>query len=313
MKPNPVMFSLLFLLSVALLPGCVPAADVPTSAPTLVLPAVTQSLPPATATPVVVTAVTADLNPVEAGAGLPSDAAVILVGEGETLNLRSAAGIVNPVVAEVAANATGLMRTGLAQFSGDNLWAEVRTSTGETGWVNARYLTEYVPAEKFCTDPQIRFLLDDFSIALENKNGELLSALVSPAHGLDLRFFRYGTLANYTPEEAAWVFRSSYAVMWGYAGGSGAEVNGTFSEVPLPKLLEVFEANYELYCNDVGVTSAFAQEPWLPEYANINFYNVFKPATDQYGGLDWRAWLVGIEYVGGKPYLFALIHFEWEP
>ena len=26
-----------------------------------------------------------------------------------------------------------------------------------------------------------------------------------------------------------------------------------------------------------------------------------------------RTWLVGIKYVGGKPYLFALIQFFWEP
>lgn len=313
MKPHLLKFSLFFLLSPALIFGCTPVSNVtPLPASTLGLPAVTELPPGPTADPAVATAAgTAVAAP--SPSALPSDVAVILVGESETLNLRTAAGVESAIVAEVAANATGLVRTGVTQVNGDALWVEVRTSTGETGWVNARFLTEYVSAERFCGDPQVQFLLDDLLIALESKNGKLFSTLVSPVHGLDLRFFRYGTLANYSPEEAAWVFQSTYEVLWGYEGGSGFEVNGTFSEVPLPKLLDVFSAQYELYCNDVGVTAAFAQEPWLPEYANINFYNVFKPATDQYGGLDWRAWLVGVEYVGGKPYLFALTHFKWEP
>ena len=310
MKPDFAKLSLLFLFLAALLLGCVPATDIsPTLVPMFSLPAETETAPPVNANSIVVI----DGSAVAAGPALPTDAAVILVGQGERLNLRAAAGVENPVVAEVAANATGLFRTGRTQFSGEDLWAEVRASTGETGWVNARYLTEYVPAEKFCADSQIQLLLDNLLIALESKNGELFASLVSPVHGLDLRYFRYGALANYSPAEATWVFQSSYEVVWGYAGGSGAEVKGAFSEAPLPMLLGVLQSEYELHCNDVGVTAAFAQEPWLPEYANINFYNVFKPATDQYGGLDWRAWLVGVEYVGGKPYLFALIHFEWEP
>ena len=59
--------------------------------------------------------------------------------------------------------------------------------------------------------------------------------------------------------------------------------------------------------------NAFAIPPWPLEYENINFYRVFVPGTEQYGGLDWRAWLVGVEYVSGKPYLFAMTNFEWEP
>ena len=306
-KPN-----LLFLLFLAFfLMGCAPAAgEVSTLMPTMIVPITEETLPAATA-PTVATAEGSAVVP--AGPALPSEAAVILVGKGETLNLRAGAGVENAIVTEVAANTTGLFRTGMEAFSGEELWAEVRTSTAETGWVNARFLTEYFSPEKFCADPKIQFLLDDLLIALQSENAELLATLVSPAHGLDLRVFHHGTLANYTSEEATWVFQSSYDVPWGYEGGSGKEVNGTFSQVPLPLLLEVLGSDYELHCNDVGVTSAFAQEPWPPEYENINFYNVFKPGTAEYGGLDWRAWLVGIEYVETKPYLFAMTHFEWEP
>ncbi len=29
--------------------------------------------------------------------------------------------------------------------------------------------------------------------------------------------------------------------------------------------------------------------------------------------MDWHTWVMGIEYVSGKPYVYALIQFFWEP
>jgi hypothetical protein len=301
------------LLFSLMLIGCSPPVADATPAPnaTLSLPSASQTPPPPTQAPVIATATT--MTGPSALTGTSGAAAVILVGEGDVLNVRSDAGIENPVIESFAANATGLTRTGQTQLVGEETWAEVQTSTTGTGWVNARYLTEYVSMQQFCMDSQVQFLLDNLKIAFQNEDGQLFSALVSPIHGLDLRYYRYGTLANYSLDEAAWVFQSTYEVDWGDEPGSGFEKLGTFSEIPLPVLKEVFGSLYELSCNDVGVASAFAQEPWPPEYTNINFYNIFKPGTDQYGGLDWRLWLLGVEYVNGKPYLFALIHFQWEP
>lgn len=243
----------------------------------------------------------------------PEMGAVILLAEEEELNIHVAANKESAVIETLSANAVQISCTGREEFDGEALWVEIKASTGEAGWVHARFLTEYVPAATFCADSRIRFLLEDFQIALKNKDGELLASLISPKYGLDLRYYRYGTLANYTPAEAAWAFKSDYAVNWGNEPGSGFEKIGTFSEIPLPMLLEVFGVNYELFCNDVGIAATFVPEPWLFEYTNINFYQVFKPGTEQFGGMDWRSWLVGVEYVEGEPYLFALIHFEWEP
>jgi hypothetical protein len=155
--------------------------------------------------------------------------------------------------------------------------------------------------------------LNTLGSALLNSNGETFGSLVSPAHGLDARLWRYGTVAHYTPEEASWVFQSVYVVSWGPAPGSGAETSGTFSGELLPKLQEVFGADYSLHCNDTLDLATFSLEPWPAEYTNINFYTVYKPGSEEFGGLDWRAWAVGIEYVQGNPKLFALIHFQWEP
>ncbi len=303
-----------FFFFTVFLAGCTSFNDVPVEAefmPTFASPA---DLDTPTETPIP-PMVVADASQASTGSTtvFADDAAVILVGRGETLNLRAGAGIENEVIAQLAANETGIVRTGMTTLKDGQNWAEVRMSTGQTGWVNAYFLTEYVSAEAFCNDPKIKRLLDNFLLALQTQNGEMLAGLVSPVHGLDLRYFRYGNVANYTPEEARWVFESSYQMIWGNAAGSGEEVRGAFREIPLPRLLEVFGAEHQLLCNDLGQLQAFAQEPWLPEYENINFYQVFKPGSEQYGGLDWRAWLVGVEYVSGEPYLFALTSFESAP
>lgn len=277
-----------------------PPAD--TDTPTIPAPTST-STPPATSAPV------SRVTP-----GSPSGPyAVILVAPGDVLNIRSAAGAENPIVGSFAPSAVNVMRTGPSARAGDALWVEVQRSGGGSGWVNSYFLTEYVSASAFCADSQAASLLNDLRSALSNSNGELLASLVSPAHGMDVRFWRYGTLVNYDREHARFLFESTFQVNWGPAPGSGENTVGSFNQVALPKLTEVFGANYERRCNDTMDLATFALQPWPSEYANVNFYNIYKPGTLTFGGLDWRTWLVGIEYVGGKPYLFSLIHFQWEP
>ncbi len=242
-----------------------------------------------------------------------SNMAVILLEEGEEFDIHLSANQESAMIESIDANTVAIPFLGKKEFVDAEMWVEIQTSTGEAGWGQARYLTEHIPADVFCVDPDILFLLEDLKIALQNKDGDLFASLVSPTHGLDLRYYRYGTVANYTPAEAAWAFSSDYAVNWGNEPGSGFEKIGTFSEIPLPMLLEVLGGNHERYCNEVGIAATFAPKPWPFEYSNINFYQLFKPGTDEFGGMDWRSWLVGVEYIEEESYLFALIHFEWTP
>ena len=103
----------------------------------------------------------------------PEMGAVILLAEGEELNIHIAADEESAVIESLPANAVQIPRTGREEFNGEELWVEIKASTGEAGWGNARFLTEYVPAETFCADSRIRFLLEDFQIALKNGAGEL--------------------------------------------------------------------------------------------------------------------------------------------
>lgn len=320
MKPKTI-----FLLAILPLAACAPrlitetppAAAPATDTPGLPLPtptsiAITDIAPPlpATAVPLPPVFTPTSIPPVT---GMYNPYAVVLVLPGDVLNIRSAAGVGNAVVGTLRPTATGVNRTGPAATAAGDRWVEIQNPRGGTGWVNSKFLTEYVAPPAFCTDVRVNDLLGRLRTALLDSNGEGFGALVSPAHGLDVRLWRYGTVANYTPEEAAWAFQSDYEVSWGPAPGSGEETRGTFRAQPLPKLQEVFGANYTLHCNDTLDLATFSLEPWPPEYANVNFYTVYKPGTEQYGGLDWRAWTVGVEYLQGKPTLFALIHFQWEP
>lgn len=290
-----------------LLSSPTPLAATPTTvAPTATVPTATVSLP---------TVIPAAATPTTGGAipGSPSGPyAVILVAPGDVLNVRSAPGAGSAAIGSFAATATDVMRTGPSSSVGGALWVQVQNPGGGNGWVNAAFLTEYVAPAAFCADTRVNTLLTNFGSALTTSNGETLAALVSPAHGMTVRLWRNGKAVTFHTKDAPWVFGSTYEHHWGAAPGSGLDTNGAFHLVVLPKLLDVFNASYSLTCNSLGTAAQNGSEPWPNLYTNINYYTVYKPGTLGVD-LDWRYWLVGVEYVQGRPYVFGLIHFQWEP
>jgi hypothetical protein len=204
------------------------------------------------------------------------------------------------------------MRAGPSSDVGGDHWVEVQNPGGGTGWVNAAFLTEYVPPATFCADGRISSLITSLDKAFTTPDGALLYTLVSPAHGMTVYLWRNGNGITFDRDHARWVFDSTYSHAWGMAPGSGLETNGSFHEAVLPKLQEVFNASYSLTCNSLGTAPQYGLTPWPEIYANVNYYTVFKPGTAGVD-LDWRYWLVGVEFVQGQPYVFALIHFAWEP
>jgi len=207
---------------------------------------------------------------------------------------------------------TGIQLTGSQEQVGNTLWVETRLPTGGTGWVDRHFLTESIPAAAFCADPAVQDLLAQVKETLASKDGLRWRDLVSPVHGLNLQYLRGGTVANYSPEEARWMFGTTYALNWGMHPGSGLDVKGTFKDEVLPKLLDVYRAEYTVTCNDIRTGGTTYETIWAEMYRNINFVTLYRPGPpDQ--ELDWRTLLLGIEYVEGKPYLFAINHLFWEP
>ncbi len=263
---------------------------------------------------------TLTLPPGPAPTGVPTQApsgpyAVIRVAPADVLNLRSSPDPASPVVGSFPPAATNVMRTGPSAAVGDGLWVQVQNPGGGAGWVNAKYLTEYVSQSTFCADGRVNTLLANLGGALAASDGAQLASLVSPAHGVDVRLYRYGTLVNYDAAHAQALFESTYPVDWGPAPGSGQETAGPFHEAVLPGLLDVFNApppGYSLTCDAVKTGGASYDTSWPALYANVNFYSAYRPGPSG-DELNWRTVLVGVEYVGGQPYLFGLTQLTWEP
>ena len=85
---------------------------------------------------------------------------------------------------------------------------------------------------------------------------------------------------------------------------------GSFHDVVVPELVRIFNQPYTLHCNELKHGGATYELEW--PYQG-EFYSIYFPGTQANGNLDWQTWAMGIEYVSGKPYVYALIQFFWEP
>jgi len=235
--------------------------------------------------------------------------AVVRVNPNDTLNIRENAGTSYPIVGSFSPNATDIMRTGPTQQVDGSLWVQVQRPDAGTGWVNSYYLTEYVTHDAFCADMRIAPLIDQLKQAVFLSQGNQFASLVSPSHGVDIRLWAYANPVNYTTGTAKTIFSSSTSYNWG-GGPSGIPDIGTFADIIQPKMIDVFYApDKELYCDNLTKVYPLAH-PW--PYPNIRFYNLYKPGTPE-AVLDYRTWLIGIEYINGQPYLYGLVTVGWEP
>jgi hypothetical protein len=236
--------------------------------------------------------------------------ALINMPDKSVLSMRAGPGLDYRRVGGVEANMVNLPLTGRIKGTTPRVWYELRRSGGGTGWITSFYVAEYVAPDVFCQDDRPKALITNFAKAVNDSDGQLVASLVSPMHGVTLRLWRDQLALNYL-RYAPYLFSSDYPVNWGPPpGGVKGEV-GSLRDAIYPRLKDVFGADYELYCNDASkVSTAF--QPWRSEYKNINFYTVYKPES-QDGKRDWRAWLLGVDYVDGNPYLFSLTNFQLEP
>jgi photosystem II stability/assembly factor-like uncharacterized protein len=234
--------------------------------------------------------------------------AVINVASNDVLNIRAGAGVSQPIVGYFASDAKDVMRTGPTVSVDGAVWVEVRRNDGLTGWVNAHYLTESVTHEAFCADTRVLPLIEQLKQSINQSNGNLLGPIVSPVHGVNMHLWAYGPGVKFTQGTAANIYTSGTIYNWG-GGPSGIPDTGTFNDSVKPKYLEVFNApNMETYCDSLDKVFPLSH-PW--PYPNIRFYNLYKPASDQF--FDFRTLLVGIEYVNGQPYIYGMVTIIWEP
>lgn len=161
-----------------------------------------------------------------------------------------------------------------------------------------------------CTDPQVTALIDSFKSAVLNSDGVLLSSLVSPTRGMDVAFLRDGTVITYDQEHAKFLFETTFEVDWGVMPGSGLAKKGSFHDVVAPELVKTFNQPYSLHCNELKLGGATYEADWPYEG---EYYSVHFPGTEANGNMDWQTWVLGVEKVNSKPYIYAVMHFFWEP
>lgn len=163
----------------------------------------------------------------------------------------------------------------------------------------------------FCADVRGTELIKSFSKAVASKDGALLASLVSPADGMNVRYYRDGKVINYDVEHAKFVFETTYQADWGLSFGSGEPTIGSFQDVILPTLEQVFTPNSLIVCGQLQTGGA----TYIPEwpYPEMDYYSVYFPGSDEFSGLDWQTWAMGMEYLDGKPYIAALARYVWEP
>jgi hypothetical protein len=127
---------------------------------------------------------------------------------------------------------------------------------------------------------------------------------------MEVRWVRYGNVITYTAEQAKFLYETTFEADWGDEPGSGLPKKGAFHDVIVPDLLKVFNQPYTLHCNELqnGGATYEVEYPY-----DGNFYSVYFEGTDQYSFLDWHTWVIGMEYSNGKPFIYTMMQFFWEP
>ena len=164
-------------------------------------------------------------------------------------------------------------------------------------------------ASNVCSDPAVMSLIDSLKTSMLSADGALLGSLVSP-NDMEVRYYRNGTVVTYTSYQASFLFETTFQVDWGSDPASGLAKVGSFHDVIVPELVDIFNQPYTLHCNEIRHGGASYDVTWPYD---MDFYSIYYPGTEANGYLDWHTWVVGVEYDNGKPYIYALMQFYWEP
>ena len=238
--------------------------------------------------------------------------AVAWVPELEPLAVRQPAGITSMEVARLASDQRGLTVTGKTTQMGSSTWVEINLPEGGKGWINGWNITEDVLGASFCADSRIPELANQFILAVKERDGGKLSDLVSPKRGLIIRHDWWNPEVSIRLSSVRSLFLDPSSQIWGVNRDSELDITGTFRDVILPQLEDVFSVAPEFHCGELGVGSTAQNVKWPSEYANMNFISFHRAAPEPGSQLNWRTWALGIEYLDGVPYLALLVQYRGE-
>ena len=237
--------------------------------------------------------------------------AVVMVEEGDVLNVRDGAGVDHPIIGTLAPESVELTATGREEMVGTSRWVEILLPIEGQGWVNSYYLTELVAPAHFCEDTGVSDLLTELELAIREQNGERLFGVVSPRHGLTVQVLPNGNRHRFDDTDVRGLFQSDESFDWGTHPYTGEQHTGTFfEEVATDLEATIAGANAVVQCNDLVLGGHAYDVRLAPSLANFNFYTLHFPGSDEYSNMDWSTWMVGVEYSEGVPYVVSLVHFS---
>ena len=250
--------------------------------------------------------------PSTAQASTPGLYAAVWIDGDEPLVVRQPAGITSMAVEALASDQRNLSVTGKTSQLGSSTWVEINLPQGGRGWVNGWNLTEDVARDEFCVDPRVQDLVNRFIMALQSRDGAQLAQLVSPKRGLIIRHDWWNPEVPISLSEVSGIFHDPATMTWGVNRDSELTIEGTFSDVMMPQLEDVFSVAPEIACNELVAGISGQEVIWPSEYSNLNYLAFNRPAPDPGSQLNWRTFGLGIEYVDGQPYLAVLVQYRGE-
>ncbi len=248
-------------------------------------------------------------------AGVPADelGRVVLVEDDDVLNVRSRPGVDNPIIGMLEPGVV-VRRTGEWTNVGSSVW-EVIDIPGGNGWVNSTFLGVMVDEANFATDPRVDDLLAQMS--------DLMAAAkdLSPIASNRGIYIAHNSFPDrWTPAELATAMTDSTTYKWPSAAleiDSPELPSRTFADAIGNRFVSAFEdSDRQLARNEI----LMGGNGFTPEYAipfmlkGFNYVSVYDPGDNpEYGGLDWTAWYVSIDYENGEPVVVGLSLNEWSP
>jgi hypothetical protein len=238
---------------------------------------------------------------------------VVLVTSDDVLNVRSGPGVDNEIVGMLAPDVT-VIATGRTAAVGASTWNELETPAGP-GWVNGFFLGAVVPTGVFAGNADVVDLLTAFSDALA------ADADIAPfVSERGLYVAHNAPPVRFERDRLDTLMSDATTYRWGSAALSPDDPEipqRTFAEAVGDSFVSVFDdpdvsVKYdEAELGGNGIPAEYA----IPfEFDGLHFVSLYDSGDDpQYGGLDWKAWYVSIDFEDGEPVVVGLTVNEWSP
>ncbi len=238
---------------------------------------------------------------------------VVLVISGGALNVRSRPGTRYRALGKLKPGVI-VRRLGVRKAVGISRWEKIAIPPG-TGWVNSRYLAAVVRSRDFVRRRNVVALLGALSrrFAADGDITNLASWRgLYVAHHADPILFRRPTLAT--------IMTSPKTYQWGSNAlepGSPEIPWRTFAEAVGHRFASTFDDPDVKLTWDVpaeGPNGRPARYAIPFEFKGFHYVSVYdKGDNPEYGGLDWTAWHVSIDYENGRPVVVGMTIDEWAP